>query len=272
MFSKGDYRVVMGEKLAELMKFKTGDYLTLLIRTKNDTFNTIEAEISGLLNSSNTNVNRNIVYLPLDIAQRALNVEGQISHFIIKLENKNIAENTGLSLEKKINNINDNLGVYTWSELEAVTFLKAKQSVNQLILLIILVIAAIAIINTVILAALERMEEIGMMKAMGLKIKEIIFTFVLESTGIGLLGGIAGILIGILGVSLLNKIGIDYVEMFNIDMASFGVPIIEKFYGAWHPEAFIFVFFFGVFVSLISSILPAYWAASKDPVEAIYHR
>ncbi|NLM97208.1 MAG: hypothetical protein GX175_06340, partial [Halanaerobiaceae bacterium] len=42
-------------------------------------------------------------------------------------------------------------------------------------------------------------------------------------------------------------------------------------YGVWNPAAFIKVFAFGVIVSLLSSILPAYWAADKDPIESIYH-
>jgi putative ABC transport system permease protein len=135
-----------------------------------------------------------------------------------------------------------------------------------------LLIAAIAIINTVILAALERMEEIGMMKAMGLQRKEIIYTFVLESTGIGLLGGLIGVILGTIGVYLLSVFGIDFAAMMDMDISSFGIPIIGKLYGVWKPEAFFLVFSFGVIVSLLASILPAYWAADKDPVKAIYHR
>ena len=60
-------------------------------------------------------------------------------------------------------------------------------------------IAAIAIINTVILAALERMREIGTMKAMGLEVREIVYLFVMESTGIGILGGLIGLVMGTVG-------------------------------------------------------------------------
>ena len=54
-------------------------------------------------------------------------------------------------------------------------------------------------------------------------------------------------------------------------MASFGLPVLGKIYAVWNPIAFIEVFAFGVLVSLLASILPAYWAADKDPVESIYH-
>ncbi|ACL71072.1 ABC transporter permease [Halothermothrix orenii] len=272
MFSRGEYKVVMGKRLAELMKLQLGDYITLLVKDKNETFNTIEAEISGLIHTANPNVNRNIVYLPLDIAQQTLGVGNRVSKVIVRLEDKELASMAARELKKQLGKTETGLGVYPWSELEAVTIAGAKNAGNQLVLTIILIIAAIAIINTVILAALERMEEIGMMKAMGLRVKEIVFVFVAESTGIGILGGSVGILMGAIGVWFLNSYGIDFSIMTNMDMTSFGIPILGKVYGIWNPSSFIMVFAFGIVVSLLSSILPAYWAAAKDPIKAIYHR
>lgn len=274
IFSSEENKVVMGKRLADLLKLEIGDYITLLVRDKNETFNTIEAEVSGLFHTSNPNVNSNIVYLPLKIAQQALNVDKQVSKIIVKLEDKDQAMVIADELESKLKRIDDDLSIYAWEELEAISVAGAKQMGNQLIMSIILIIAAIAIINTVILATLERMEEIGMMKAMGLQEKEIIYIFVLESTGIGILGGIMGLMLGAIGVWVFANYGIDWSVIVgnNVDISSFGIPVIGKMYGTWNLKAFIFVFSFGVIVSLLSSILPAYWAASKDPVKAIYHR
>lgn len=272
IFTDGEYKAVMGKRLADLLKLKIGDYIILLVKDKNETFNTIDVEISGLVHTGNPNVNRNIVYLPLDIVQQALNVENQISKVIIRLENKEMASGIANKLETDLKTINKNLNVYTWSELEAISIAGAKQLGNKIIMTIILIIAAIAIINTVILAALERMNEIGMMKAMGLQVKEIVYTFVLESTGIGLLGGIYGVMMGAVGVWFLSQYGIDFAGLTGIDNAAFGIPVIGKMYGVWNISAFIEVFSFGVIVSLLSSILPGYWAARKDPVKAIYYR
>ncbi|QTL98074.1 FtsX-like permease family protein [Iocasia frigidifontis] len=272
IFSSGEYKAVMGKRLADLLKLKQGDYITLLVKDKNETFNTIDVEISGLLHTGNPKVNSSIVYLPLNIAQQALNVDNQVSKLIVRLENKDLAEISGHLLAENLKTLDNNLEVILWGDLEAVSVAGAKQMGNQMILAIILLIAAIAIINTVILAALERMKEIGMMKAMGLQRKEIIYTFVLESTGIGMLGGLIGLLLGGIGVWIFSKYGIDWGAMIGMDMSAFGMPIIGKMYGVWNLGTFLLVFGFGVFVSLLSSILPAYWAASKDPVEAIYHQ
>ena len=271
MFASGESRVVMGKRLTELMELQVGDYITLLVKDKNETFNTIEAEIAGLVHTGNPNVNQNLVYLPLDLAQKALNVGSKVSKIMIRLENKNQAPVIAPLLEKELKRNDGDLGVYSWNELDAVSFAEAQKIENQVILTIILSIAAIAIVNTVILAALERREEIGMMKAMGLRNIEVVYTFVLESVGIGVLGGIIGVVLGVAGVWLMVAHGIDFEAMYGMDLASFGMPVIGKVYGVWNPAAFVKVVAFGIIVSFLSSILPAYQAADKDPVRTIYH-
>ncbi|NLM36844.1 MAG: ABC transporter permease, partial [Firmicutes bacterium] len=227
--------VVIGKRLADLLKLQTGDYITLLVKDKNETFNTIEAEITGVVHTGNPLVNEGLVYLPLAVAQEALNVGDQVSKVLVRLENKKQAPGVAKELAGQLKAINPQLAVYSWDQLEAVAVAGAKQMGNQLIMTVILLIAAIAIINTVILAALERMKEIGMMKAMGLQTKEIIYTFVLESTGIGILGGICGVLLGLVGVGLFTVVGLDFSTV--IDMAPFGIPVVGKIYGVWNPAS-----------------------------------
>lgn len=270
-FSKESSGAVLGKKLAELMNLETGDYLTLVFKDKNETFNTLDLEISGLIHTANPNLNRNFVYLPLDQAQAALNLDNQYSKELIRLKDKNRAS----ELAAQLNNnyfFNSEISAYPWDELEAISFAGLKKSANQLIMFVILLIAAIAIINTVILAALERIQEIGMMKALGLKNNEIVYSFVLESLGIAILGSVIGLLFGWIGVFFLNKYGFDFTALTSMDLASFGMPIIGKLYGVWNWNSFVEVALFALLVSFTASIPPAYWAVKKDPAAAIERR
>jgi len=272
MFAPGESKAVIGVKLAELMDLKVNDYITLLIRTKEDTFNTIDVEISGLLNTPNPMINNGIVFVPLDIAQQALNVGNGVSLLALKTasgdEDKIIK-----GLVDSFKNKDLNLKVYSWREsAESVIALStAKKGGAATILSVVLLIGMIGIINNVILSALERTGEIGMMKALGMREWEIVFVFMVEATGIGILGGLIGCLIGFAGVGLMAKYGFDLSYMGG-DMSEFGIPILDKIYGTWNYPAFSFLFILSVIVALLSSIVPAYWAAHKDPVKAIYHR
>jgi len=272
MFAPGESKAVIGVSLAELMDLKVNDYITLLVRTKEDTFNTIDVEIAGLLRAPNPMINNGIVFVPLDIAQQALNVGNGVSLLALKTVSGD-EDTIAKALTGSFKNKDMDLKAYSWKEsAETIIALStAKKSGAAVIMSVVLLIGMLGIINNVILSALERTEEIGMMKALGMREWEIVFVFMVEATGIGVLGGLAGCLIGYAGVSWLVKYGwgLGYI---GGDGSEYGIPILDRIYGTWNYSAFSFIFILGVVVALLSSILPAYWAAKKDPVKAIYHR
>jgi len=272
MFAPGESKAVIGTSLAELMDLKVNDYITLLVRTKEDTFNTIDIEIAGLVRAPNPMINNGIVFVPLDVAQEALNVDNGVSLFALKTvsgEEDRIIKD----LAEHFKNKNLDLKAYSWKESAAsvIALSAAKKGGIGAILSVVLLIGMLGIINNVILSALERTEEIGMMKALGMREWEIVFVFMVEATGIGVLGGLAGCLLGYAGVSALVKYGYS-IAYIGGDGSDFGIPILDRIYGTWNYPAFSFLFILGIVIAVLSSILPAYWAAKKDPVKAIYHR
>jgi len=273
MLSPGESKAVIGERLAELMDLQVDDYITLLVRTKEETFNTIDMEIGGLVNTPNPMINNSVVFVPLEIAQQALNVGNGIS--MISVKTNKVKEVTTIidSFNQIFQKKNTNINAFSWEEsAKTVIAMSAAENAETAVMLaIILAIGMIGIINNVILSALERTSEIGTMKALGMREWEIVFVFMVEATGIGIIGGIAGCLLGIAGVGCMVKYGYD-LSYIGGDMSMYGVPILDKIYGVWNFSSFIFIFFFGIILALFSSIVPAYWAAHKDPVKAIYHR
>jgi len=273
IFTLGESKAVIGERLAELMDLKVNDYITLLIRTKEETFNTIDLEIGGLVNTPHPVINNGIVFVPLDIAQQALNVENGISMITIKTNKEKeinpIIDDINQIFQKK----NINIKAYSWRESAetVIAYSAAQDAETAIVLTVILMIGMIGIINNVILSALERTREIGMMKALGMREWEIVLVFMIEASGVGIIGGLAGCLLGAAGVGWMVKYGYD-LSYIGGDMSLYGIPILDKIYGVWNLSSFVFIFFFGIVLALFSSMAPAYWAAHKDPVKAIYHR
>jgi len=272
-FTPGESKAVIGKGLAELMDLKVNDYITLLIRTKEETFNTIDLEIGGLVNTPHPVINNGIVFVPLNVAQQALNVENAVSMITIKTNREKeiipIIDEINQIFQKKSINIK----AYSWRESAktVIAVSTAQDAETAIVLTVILMIGMIGIINNVILSALERTREIGMMKALGMREWEIVLVFMVEASGVGIIGGLAGCLLGAVGVGCMVKYGYD-LSYIGGDMSLYGVPVIDKIYGIWNLPSFVFIFFLGVVLALFSSMVPAYWAAHKDPVKAIYHR
>ncbi|VVB70202.1 MacB-like periplasmic core domain protein [uncultured archaeon] len=111
-----------------------------------------------------------------------------------------------------------------------------------------LIVGAIGIANAMFTSVLERTREIGILKSIGAKGKEILLIFLLEAGLIGLFGGIIGILGGV-GIALL--------------LSAFGVPIVLSY------QVLLFALFFSVVIGVISGYFPARSASKLLPVEAL---
>ena len=180
------------------------------------------------------------------------------------------------SISNKFHKENLPQSVYSWRESarNVIALGASKKNGIAAIMSVVLLIGMVGIVNNVILSSLERTSEIGMMKALGMMDWESVFVFLVEATGIGLLGGVLGCLLGFIGVNWLVNNGLSFTKIMGegLDWSHYGVHILDRIYGVWNYPAFAYIFFLGVIVAMVSSILPSYWAAHKDPVEAIYHR
>ncbi len=264
--------LVIGSQLADVLELKPGDFFTLLFQDKEGSFNTIEGEIQGIVTTPHPDMNLSTVFYDREQAYNALRVEpGAANRIMVRMSDRETAVSAAESLADSLTGT----GFSTRSWEDSAQMVKAMQAAgrleNYVVLGLILIVGAIGISNVVILAALERMEEIGMMKAMGLKEGEIVGVFALEATGIGLMGSIIGCFVGFISVALFNRFGFDLGILLG-EETTFGIPLIGRIYGGWSPGSFVLVFFFGILVAFLASIIPAFWAARKDPIDAIYKR
>jgi putative ABC transport system permease protein len=128
--------------------------------------------------------------------------------------------------------------------------------------MIAIFVAALGIVNTMMMSILERYSEIGIMKAVGASRGDIKRIFFVESSAIGFLGGVFGLLLGWAVSRLINRV-------VNYFLAKQGIPFIEYFSFPWWLCAGAIAF--AVVISLVAGILPALRAAKVDPVVALRH-
>ncbi|HRZ95426.1 MAG TPA: ABC transporter permease [Candidatus Moranbacteria bacterium] len=129
--------------------------------------------------------------------------------------------------------------------------------------MIALIVSSIGMFNTMTVALLERTEEIGIMKAIGAYNKDILAMFVFESTVMGFLGGVCGVILGILGAETFNF-------LLNIVAKRMGGSAISIFY---FPVWFLgFIVLSSTFVGFLTGIIPARKASSTDPLDALRYK
>lgn len=140
-------------------------------------------------------------------------------------------------------------------------------SVVQMVLMVFgmiaLIVSAIGMFNTMTIALLERTEEIGIMKAIGASSGSISMMFVMESTLMGFLGALGGVILGYAEGEILNV-------LINLVANRFGGESVDLFFS---PLWFIStVIAFGAFVGFLTGLFPARKASKIDTLEALRYK
>ena len=136
-----------------------------------------------------------------------------------------------------------------------------------------LLVAAINIINTMTMAIYERTREIGVMKVLGCELGNIRTMFLLESSTIGFIGGLIGLIISLIASFVLNNLstlgqGLDLSGLMGGGYYMGGgdgtISIIP-------PWLMLAALVFATLVGLVAGILPANKAVKISALEAIRH-
>ncbi len=159
------------------------------------------------------------------------------------------------------------LGVNAYSMAESLEQANKTQGVMQGVLggigAISLLVAAIGIANTMIMAIYERTREIGIMKVIGARLKDIKRLFLYEASMIGLIGGIIGIGFSY-GISyLLNTVGVQFLGGMGMGMGETKLSIIPLWLVALGMV-------FSAVIGLVSGFFPARKATKLSALTAIH--
>jgi putative ABC transport system permease protein len=124
-----------------------------------------------------------------------------------------------------------------------------------------LVVASLGIVNTLLIAVLERTQEIGLCKALGASGGDLRILFLTEAAWVGLWGGVGGLLLGWTVAQVLNLAARVYTRHL-------GMPLEGSLF-AFPPWLLIGTIFFAILVSMLAGVLPAGRAARVDPIRAL---
>jgi len=118
-----------------------------------------------------------------------------------------------------------------------------------------LLVGSVGIANTMFTSVMERTKDIGTMKAIGAKNRDIMMIFLINSALVGFVGGVLGILLSFVLTALMPMLGISMMR------SSMGMAVAPDLIGMGIGIA--------VFVGIISGVVPAYNASRMKPVDAL---
>jgi len=254
----------IAEGLAQILKLKVGDLAVLFSVTVKSRMNAVDVLVSGLYNTGTVATNDKYVLVPLSLARKLYDTDG--AHEISILLRKDADEARARQLIRdRLADTGLKLDVYSWQERSSFY-----TSVSQLydmifgfLFLIVLIVAGMGMLNTMTMAVMERIPEIGVLRALGMRRAGVYRLFMAEGFLLGALGSILAALVTILISSLINGLAITYVPPSLSDAVRLNVEMDFTLIGAN-----------GLAIAILSSLVsffPARYAARRDIAAALQH-
>lgn len=248
---KGSLNVaVVGTYVANEL-FPDGDVVGSYVKFNNQNF-----KIVGILTQTEDGEEGtadDTIIIPYTVAQR-ISKAGAVSTIYVRAKDANNVDILKENIKNVLYKLYENEDYYRVTSQQAM--LETLSSVTDTLSIVLagiaaisLVVGGIGIMNTMIVSVTERTREIGIRKAIGARKINILIQFLIESLIITLLGGITGIIIGCLGITIIGKLDL--------------VPAVYSI--KWILISLIVSLLIGV----VFGLFPAYKAAKMDPIKAL---
>ncbi len=269
---EGDYfendkknQVLIGRKLAEKLKVKLNSKLviTLLDIDNNITYGAFR--VCGIFNTVNNAYDEANVFVQYDDLARLINFPDGAGHEIAILLQDNEQVD---AVKSKLMEKTGGLEVMSWLELSPeMSYLTSAMDIMIYVFIIIILLALLfGIINTMLMAVLERVKEIGMLMAVGMNKMRIFLMILLETVFLSLTGGVIGVLAG----TMIAR----YFETRPINLAAWADAYTDLGYDPFvytsiNSTMVINVTLLVLATGVLAAIYPAYKALQNDPSEAL---
>ena len=257
-----DKRLVLGRALSTQLRTKIGHRVVLVMQDVNSKSIEVGFQIAGIYDSGSEGMEKHVVFVGKDALQQFLGSES-ITELSIRFNSRLIPPG-GL---ESISHSFPHLDAVDWKNIDPILAFMY-ESVNAIVyvwLAIVFTALVFGLMNTFITAVLERTQEIGLCRSMGMKSSLVLFQVVSESLIIMLLGLIGGLLISWGVLQLLGE-GIDLsafaagVEMLNL------APKIRPAV-VWQDINIVIIA--TIVLALVASLYPALRAVRLNPLVAL---
>ena len=252
--------VFIGTELAFDLNLKEGDMLSLMTSSfimtplgslpKQENF-----KIAGIFNTGFLEFDQNVIFLNIEDVLSIFDKESKDQDIEIYLRNPLKAN----FYKDKIQKINKNYFIYTWSDLNKSLFsaLKVERNVMFIILSLIVIVAAFNIISGLTILIKNKTKEIAILKTLGLSNRSIKKSFFLTGFAIGFCATVSGIILGIFLSINLEKIRAFLSSVFNLEIFPADIYFLEKLPSEISLNSILVIFIISLIISAISSYLPA---------------
>ncbi|HUE41803.1 MAG TPA: ABC transporter permease [Chthoniobacterales bacterium] len=285
---------VLGIDLARILKIRVGDKLTVYspgnlgqildgikklenlkgadgkaaIDELRDVVLPKELTVVGIFETGRYEYDSKYLLVPLYVGQELYNLDDALHGITVRVTDPYGAEQVKEAIERSIE---PPVYAQTWIDLNHQFFdaVRLERNVMFFLLLIIVVVAAFGIMSTLITVTVQKRREIGIVKALGANITQIIWVFLGQGTVVGLFGTLAGLGLGMALIRYRNEFSHWLANTLHIEIFPREVYQFSEIPAQVVPHDVTVICISAFLICSVAALIPAYFAARLDPVKAL---
>ena len=264
--------VLMGRALAEQMGVRVGAEIALVGQGVDGSLANALYTVTALIETPVDFVNRQAVVMPLAEAQELFSMPDEAHEVVVYARDP--AQAAAIAGRWNGSRDLDGAEVLDWQTLAPamVDIIELVGVAWVFVLVLVLIAAAAGVANTMLMATFERTHEFGMLLALGTSPARIVGMILLESLALGVVGVLAGTLLGGALVAWAHSTGVDYAALTGggpSQLSAFGMNWSLRMYPRLEWVDIVRVVVAVMATTVLASAWPAARAARLQPVRAL---
>jgi lipoprotein-releasing system permease protein len=274
----GRYRIVLGSALAAELGVKRGQ--TVVLMTPEGTATPAgfmprmkRFTVAGIFDSGMYEFDRGLALLHMTDAAQLYRMGDDVTGLRLALDDPFLAPMLVRTVARAIDVSGNGYFISDWTRdhLNFFRSIELTKSMMFFILLILVVVAAINLIATLVMIVKEKQTDIAILRTIGAAPNNVLRMFIVQGALIGLVGTLAGALLG--WVLALNVTGIVHgiEHLFGVQFLDPSVYLMSDLPSEVHSADVLQVAGVALLLAALATIYPAWRAARTLPAEALRH-
>ena len=261
-----DQGALVAEGMAKYLKLAEGDTLILISQGYHGINSAGKFPVRGLVHFGTPELNKQMIYIGLEKAKWFYGTEDQVTTVVVDTDEPGNLKQTIAGIRK---DLGENYEAMDYEEMlpDLIQAKEVDTAGSQIILVILYIIIGFGIFGTILMMLKEREYEFGILKAIGMRSRQLNFMLWLETMLLGFIGCIAGILVSLPVVYYFYRNPIELKDEMATAYEKFGVePLLPA---SLAPSIFISQALVIFFMITILAIYPMFKIKKLKPVEAM---
>jgi lipoprotein-releasing system permease protein len=269
----GQDGIAIGSRLANSLRVTAGDTVTLVSpRGATTPFGTAPRikpyRVAAVFEMGMSEYDRTMIFMPLGEAQRYFNRGDTVDVLEVIVDDpENVAP---VLADMKQTGIR-NLSLSDWRQRNEsfFTVLEVERNMMFIILSLIVIVAAFNIISGLIMLVKDKGRDIGILRTMGASKGAIMRVFLITGASIGVVGTLAGALLGIIFCWKIDEIRQFVAWLTNTRLFDPEIYYLTRLPADINPQTTAVIIAMALVLSVLATLYPSWRASRLDPVEAL---